>query len=147
VMIGAAVLKLPFVLAIGVLVFLGAFVPLIGATIAGTVAVLVALVDKGPVEALIMLAVIIGVQQLEGHVLQPFLLGRWVALHPLGVILAIAGGVLVAGVVGALVAVPLAAAANAVVLHLAELAQMPVEEAAEELDDDVIHPPDEASHA
>ncbi|RHW27753.1 AI-2E family transporter [Nocardioides immobilis] len=147
VMIGAAVLDLPFVLAIGVLVFLGAFVPLIGATIAGIVAVLVALVDQGPVEALIMLAVIIGVQQLEGHVLQPFLLGRWVSLHPLGVILAIAGGVLVAGVVGALVAVPLAAAANAVVLHLAELSQMPVEEAAEELDNDVIHPPDEVHHA
>lgn len=144
VMIGAAALNLPFVLAIGVLVFLGAFVPLIGATIAGIVAVLVALVDQGPVDALIMLAVIVGVQQLEGHVLQPFLLGRWVSLHPLGVILAIAGGVLVAGVAGALVAVPLAAAANAVVLHLAELSQMPVEEAVEELDDDVIHPPDEA---
>ena len=147
VMIGAAVLDVPFVLAIGVLVFLGAFVPLIGATIAGIVAVLVALVDQGPITALIMLGVIIGVQQLEGHVLQPFLLGRWVALHPLGVILAIAGGVLVAGVVGALVAVPLAAAANAVVLHLAELAQMPVEDAAEELEDDVVHPPDEVHPA
>jgi len=147
VMIGAAVLDVPFVLAIGVLVFLGAFVPLIGATIAGIVAVLVALVDQGPITALIMLAVIVGVQQLEGHVLQPFLLGRWVALHPLGVILAIAGGVLVAGVVGALVAVPLAAAANAVVLHLAELSQMPVEEAAEELEDEVIRPPDEVHHA
>jgi predicted PurR-regulated permease PerM len=147
VMIGAAVLNVPFVLAIGVLVFLGAFVPLIGATIAGTVAVLVALVDQGPITALIMLAVLIGVQQFEGHVLQPFLLGRWVSLHPLGVILAIAGGVLVAGVVGALVAVPLAAAANAVVLHLAELSQMPVEEAVEELEPDVIHPHHEPRHA
>ncbi|MEZ0578378.1 AI-2E family transporter [Nocardioides sp. MH1] len=135
VMIGAAILNVPFVLAIGVLVFLGAFVPLIGATIAGTVAVLVALVDQGPLTALIMLGVLVGVQQLEAHGLQPFLLGRWVQLHPLGVILAIAGGVLVAGVVGALVAVPLAAAGNAVVLHLAELAQMPVEEGAEELED------------
>ncbi len=77
-------------------------------------------------------------QQFEGHVLQPFLLGRWVALHPLGVIIAIGAGVLVAGVVGALVAVPLAAAGNAVVLHLSALAQMPVEDAAEELEDDVI---------
>jgi predicted PurR-regulated permease PerM len=117
--IGAAVLQVPFVLAIGVLVFLGAFVPLVGATVAGTVAVLVALVDQGPVTALLMLAVVIGVQQLEGHVLQPFLLGRWVSVHPLGVILAIGAGVLVAGVVGALVAVPLAAALNAVVQHLA----------------------------
>ncbi|WP_436700094.1 AI-2E family transporter [Nocardioides sp. BYT-33-1] len=128
--IGAAILKVPFVLAIGVLVFLGAFVPMIGATIAGSVAVLVALVDQGPVTALLMLAVVIGVQQVEGHVLQPFLLGRWVSVHPLGVILAIACGVLVAGVAGALVAVPLAAAANAVVLHLAEMAEPPTPEEA-----------------
>ncbi|WP_364514551.1 AI-2E family transporter [Nocardioides sp. LML1-1-1.1] len=126
--IGAAVLDVPFVLAIGVLVFLGAFVPMIGATIAGSVAILVALVDQGPWTAVLMLAVVIGVQQLEGHILQPFLLGRWVSVHPLGVILAIACGVLVAGVAGALVAVPVAAAANAVVLHLAELAEMPAEE-------------------
>ena len=119
IMIGAAILQVPFVLAIGVLVFLGAFVPIIGATVAGTVAVLVALVDQGPVTALLMLAVVIGVQQIEGHVLQPFLMGRWVSLHPLGVIVAIACGVLVAGIAGALVAVPLAAALNAVVQHLA----------------------------
>ncbi|MBS43413.1 MAG: AI-2E family transporter [Nocardioides sp.] len=120
IMTGAWILDVPFVLAIGVLVFLGAFVPLIGATVAGVVAVLVALVDQGPVTALLMFAVVIGVQQLEGHVLQPFLMGRWVSVHPLGVIVAIGCGVLVAGVAGALVAVPLAAAANAVVLHLAE---------------------------
>ncbi|MCL2541892.1 MAG: AI-2E family transporter [Nocardioidaceae bacterium] len=125
--LGAAILKVPFVLAIGVLVFLGAFVPMIGATIAGTVAVLVALVDHGPVTAALMLAVVIVVQQVEGHVLQPFLMGRWVSLHPLGVIVAIASGVLVAGVAGALVAVPLAAAGNAVVLHLADLASVDAE--------------------
>lgn len=125
--IGAAILNVPFVLAIGVLVFLGAFVPMIGATLAGVVAVLVALVDQGPVTAMLMAAVVIGVQQLEGHVLQPFLLGRWVSVHPLGVILAIAAGVLVGGIVGALVAVPLAAAGNAVVLHLAALAVPPEE--------------------
>lgn len=141
VMIGAAILNVPFVLAIGVLVFLGAFIPLIGATIAGIVAVLVALVDQGPVTALIMLAVLIGVQQLEGHILQPFLLGRWVRLHPLGVIIALAGGVLVAGIVGALVAVPLAAAANAVVLHLAELSDSVQEPTVDEDDDGI---PDEA---
>jgi len=119
IMIGAAVLQVPFVLAIGVLVFLGAFVPLIGATVAGTVAVLVALVDQGPITALLMLAVVILVQQIEGHILQPFLLGRWVSMHPLGVIVAITCGVIVAGIAGALVAVPLAAAMNAVVQHLA----------------------------
>ncbi len=115
----AAGLGVPFVAAIGVLVFLGAFVPMIGATVAGSVAVLVALVDGGPFTALLMLAGVIAVQQIEGHVLQPFLMGRFVSLHPLGVIVAIAAGVLVAGIAGALIAVPLAAAANAVVLHLA----------------------------
>ena len=119
IMIGAAILGVPFVLALGVLVFLGAFVPLVGATVAGTVAVLIALVAQGPFTALLMLAVVIGVQQLEAHVLQPFLMGRWVSLHPLGVIVAIGCGVIVAGIAGALVAVPLAAALNAVVQHLA----------------------------
>lgn len=131
VMTVAAILDLPFVLAIGVVVFLGAFVPMVGATVAGAVAVLVALVDQGPLTALLMLGGVILVQQIEGHVLQPFLMGRWVRLHPLGVIVAIAAGVLAAGIVGALVAVPLAAAANAVVLHLADLAGPPAEEDAD----------------
>lgn len=119
VMIGAAVLGVPFVFPIGVLVFLGAFVPLVGAFVAGGVAVLVALVAEGPVIALIMLGVIVVVQQLESHVLQPFLMGRWVAIHPLGVILAIATGIVVAGITGALIAVPLAAVVNAIATHLA----------------------------
>jgi predicted PurR-regulated permease PerM len=119
VMAVAAILGVPFVLAIGVLVFLGAFVPMVGATVAGLVAILVALVDQGPITALLMLGGVILVQQIEGHVLQPFLMGRFVSLHPLGVIVAIGCGVLVAGIAGALVAVPLAAAGNAVVNHLA----------------------------
>ncbi|HEY0646161.1 MAG TPA: AI-2E family transporter [Nocardioides sp.] len=119
IMVVAAILGVPFVVAIGVLVFLGAFVPMIGATVAGTVAILVALVDQGPVTALLMLVGVIVVQQLEGHVLQPFLMGRFVSLHPLGVIVAIGCGVLVAGIAGALIAVPLAAAGNAVAQHLA----------------------------
>lgn len=138
IMVGAAVLQVPFVLAIGVLVFLGAFIPLVGASVAGTVAVLVALVDQGPITALLMLAVVIGVQQIEGHILQPFLMGRWVSVHPLGVIFALGGGVVVAGVAGALVAVPLAAAANAVVQHLAsntEVGDDPVEELREDYEE------------
>jgi predicted PurR-regulated permease PerM len=123
IMIGAAILHVPFVFAIGVLVFIGAFIPLIGAFLSGTVAVLVALVDQGPIVALIMFGVVVGIQQLEAHVLQPFLMGRLVSVHPLGVIVAIAGGVLVAGIAGALVAVPFVAAANAVVLHLADTAR------------------------
>jgi putative heme transporter len=120
VMIAASVLRVQFVFAIGVLVFLGAFVPIVGAFVAGTVAVLVAFVDHGIVIALVMLACVVAVQQIESHVLQPFLMGRFVAIHPLGIIVAIAAGILVAGIAGALVAVPFAAAANAVVQHLAE---------------------------
>lgn len=116
----AWLLDVPFILAIGVLVFLGAFVPMIGATVAGAVAVLVALVDQGPVTALLMLLGVIVVQQIEGNVLQPFLMGRFVAIHPLGIILAIAMGLLVAGIGGVLIVVPLVAALNAVVLHLSE---------------------------
>ncbi|WP_107704651.1 AI-2E family transporter [Nocardioides allogilvus] len=115
----AALLGVPFVLAIGVLVFLGAFIPMVGATVAGSVAILVALVDQGPLTALLMLGGVILVQQIEGHILQPFLMGRFVSVHPLGVIVAIGCGVLVAGIAGALIAVPLVAAGNAVVNHLA----------------------------
>jgi putative heme transporter len=137
IMIVAAVLGVPFVLAIGVLVFLGAFVPMIGATIAGTVAVLVALVAQGPITALFMLGGVIAVQQLEGHVLQPFLMGRFVRVHPLGVIVAIGCGVLVAGIAGALVAVPLAAAGNAVVQHLAGDTEVGEDDPDEALEEDI----------
>ena len=119
IMIAAAILKVPLVSAIGVIVFLGAFIPLIGAFLSGGVAVLVALVAQGPLVALLMLGGVVLVQQIEAHVLQPFLMGRFVSVHPLGVILAIATGAIVGGIVGALVAVPLAAALNAVVQHLA----------------------------
>jgi predicted PurR-regulated permease PerM len=134
IMIGAWALGVPFVSAIGVLVFLGAFIPLVGAFVSGSVAVLVALVAVGAGKALIMFGVVVGVQQLEAHVLQPFLMGRFVSVHPLGVIVAIALGVIVAGVPGALIAVPLAASLNAVVQHLAtytEVGQDP-EEASED---------------
>jgi predicted PurR-regulated permease PerM len=137
IMIWAAVLRVPFVLAIGVLVFLGAFVPVVGATVAGTVAILVALVDQGPITALLMLLGVIAIQQLEGHVLQPFLMGRFVSVHPLGVIVAIACGVLVAGIAGALVAVPLAAAVNAVVQHLAADTGIGEDDPDEALEEDI----------
>jgi len=119
IMIWAAVLGLPFISAIGVLVFLGAFVPMVGATVSGFVAILVALVAKGPVTALLMLAGVVVVQQIEAHVLQPFLMGRWVSVHPLGVIIAIAMGIVLAGIAGALIAVPLASSVNAIARHLA----------------------------
>lgn len=120
--IGLAVyfIGVPLALPLGALVFLGAFIPVVGATLSGTVAVLVALVAKGPVAALLVLAAVIAVQQLEGHVLQPLLLGRAVALHPLGVIVALAAGVVLAGIVGALVAVPLVAVINTAVRYLVD---------------------------
>jgi predicted PurR-regulated permease PerM len=124
VMVGALVLGVPFVSAIGVIVFIGAFIPMIGAFVSGTVAVLVALVAQGPFTALIMFGVVVGVQQFEAHVLQPFLMGRFVSVHPLGVIVAIAMGVIVAGIPGALIAVPLAASLNAVVQHLANYTEV-----------------------
>ena len=110
----ALLLDVPFPAVIFLLVFVGAFVPVIGAGISGTVAVLLALVAHGPITALLMLAGVIAVQQIESHLLQPLLLGRVMKIHPLGVILAIAAGVILAGITGALVAVPVAAVLNAV---------------------------------
>jgi len=115
VVIGVAlgILRVPLAMPLATLVFLGAFIPIIGAVAAGAAAVLVALVAQGPITALIVLAVIIGVMQLESHVLQPLLLGRAVALHPLAVVLAIGTGLYVWGIAGALLAVPLLAVLNA----------------------------------
>jgi putative heme transporter len=114
----AVILKVPLAVPIGVLVFLGSFVPVVGATVSGSVAVLVALVAHGPLVAVFMLIGVVAVQQLEAHVLQPFLLGRAVRLHPLAVILVVAAGVVAAGIVGALVAVPVAAMLNTIVKYL-----------------------------
>jgi predicted PurR-regulated permease PerM len=110
--IGLAVLGVPLAVPLAALVFLGAFVPIIGALLAGGAAVLIALVANGPVTALIVLGIIIAIMQLEGHVLQPLLLGRAVKLHPLAVVLVIAAGLIVAGIAGALFAVPLLAVLN-----------------------------------
>lgn len=101
-----------FVFPLAALVFLFSFVPIIGATVSGAVAVLVTGVSTNWVNALIVLAGVIAVQQLEGHVLQPLIMGKAVAIHPLAVIAAIAGGLVLAGVFGALVAVPLVAMFN-----------------------------------
>ena len=114
----AAILRVPLAVPIAVLVFLGAFIPIVGAFLTGVVAVLVAFVSHGPIVALIMLGAVILVQQIEAHVLQPFLLGRAVEVHPLAVILGIGAGVLVAGIVGALFAVPLVAVGHVVSVYL-----------------------------
>jgi predicted PurR-regulated permease PerM len=112
---GLAIMGIPLALPLASLVFLGAFIPLIGAVIAGGLAVVVALIAKGWVFALIALGLIVAVQQLESHVLQPLVMGRAVSLHPLSVVLAIAAGAVLAGIVGALLAVPLVAVLNSAV--------------------------------
>lgn len=126
--VGAALLGVPLAIPLGVLVFLGAFVPIVGALVSGSVAVLVALVALGPVHALIMLAIVVGVQQVESHVLAPFVLGRAVSVHPLAVVLAIGAGLIVAGIVGALFAVPLVAVTNTVLHSLRGTKDTSVEE-------------------
>jgi len=112
------ILKVPFPFPLAALVFLGAFIPIVGASVSGAVAVLVALVDQGWVIALIVLGAVILVQQVEGHILQPLIMGRAVAIHPLVVIIGIASGVVLAGIIGALVAVPLIAVFNTGVRRL-----------------------------
>lgn len=116
---GALILGVPLAPALAALVFLGAFIPLVGAFVSGTVAVAVALVTLGWVKAVIMLAVIVGVMFVEGHFLQPFLLGRAVALHPLAVLLGIAVGIIVGGIVGGLVVIPILAFGKTFVQSLA----------------------------
>jgi predicted PurR-regulated permease PerM len=110
--VGLAILGVPLVVPLAALVFLGAFIPIIGSFLAGSVAVLVALVSNGPITALITFGIVVAVMQLEGHVLQPLLLGRAVRVHPLAVVLAIAAGLLIGGIFGALIAVPTVACAN-----------------------------------
>lgn len=113
VIIGVALLILgvPLALPLALVVFLGAFIPLIGATLAGILAALVALVANGPVIALIVVAVVIAVNQIEGDVLAPIVLGRALSLHPLAILLALTAGTILAGIIGALLSVPLAAVA------------------------------------
>ncbi|MFB2556542.1 AI-2E family transporter [Herbiconiux liangxiaofengii] len=117
--IGAAILQLPLAIPIAVLVFLGSFIPIIGAVLTGAVAVFIALVYNGWVVALIMLGIVLLVQQVEGHVLQPFIMGTAVRVHPLAVVMAVAGGSMVAGIAGAFFAVPVVATLNVMVNYVA----------------------------
>lgn len=120
--VGAALLGVPLAIPIGVFVFLGSFVPIVGAVVTGTLAVFLALVYNGPWIALWMLIVVLGVQQLEGHVLQPILMGAAVKVHPLAVVLVVAGGAMIAGIPGALFAVPIAAFINVIAVYLGDRA-------------------------
>jgi putative heme transporter len=130
---GLAIMSVPLALPLASLVFLGAFIPLVGAVLSGFLAVVVALLAKGFVYALITLGVLIGVNQLEAHILQPLVMGRAVAIHPLAIVVAISTGGVLAGVVGALLSVPTVAFFNNAFRVL--LAKDP-EAAAEETEDD-----------
>ncbi len=116
--LGIYFLDVPMAVPLAVFIFLFAFIPLVGAVMSGALAVVVALVTQGVFTALMVLVVVLAVQQIEGHVLQPFILGRAVRVHPLAVVLAVAAGGLVAGIGGAVVAVPLVAVTNTVVGYL-----------------------------
>ncbi|MGH3327104.1 MAG: AI-2E family transporter [Streptomycetales bacterium] len=104
---------------LGVIVFFGAFVPLVGAFVTGVVAVFVAFVVEGPLGALLAFGAIVAVQQIEGNILQPFVLGRLVRVHPVAVVLVVTWGTLVAGIAGAIIAVPIAAVANTALSYFA----------------------------
>jgi predicted PurR-regulated permease PerM len=116
--LGAFFLGLPLAVPIAILVFLGSFIPIVGAVATGALAVFVALVYNGPVIALIMLGIVLLVQQVEGHVLQPLIMGTAVKVHPLGVVVAVATGSLLAGIPGALFAVPVAAVLNVMIAYV-----------------------------
>ena len=133
---GLAIMGIPLALPLASLVFLGAFIPLVGAVIAGFLAVVVALLAKGIVYALITLGLLVAVNQLETHLLQPLVMGRAVSIHPLAVVLAISTGGVLAGIVGALLAVPTVAFLNnAIQVLLAQDPSAEAERLAEDTDD------------
>lgn len=109
----------PLVIPIAIAVFLASFIPVVGAVLSGAIAVFVALIYLGPWQALIMLGVVILVQQVEGHILQPLLVGSVVKVHPLAIVLSVATGGFVAGIPGALFAVPLVALLNGMIGYIA----------------------------
>ena len=109
----------PLVIPIAVAVFLGSFIPVVGALISGALAVFVALVYLGPIPAVMMLGIVLLVQQVEGHILQPLVMGTAVKVHPLAVVFAVAAGGFIAGIPGALFAVPVIAVLNVVVKYIA----------------------------
>jgi predicted PurR-regulated permease PerM len=109
----------PLVIPIAVAVFLGSFIPVVGALITGALAVFIALVFLGPIPAIIMLGIVLLVQQVEGHILQPLIMGTAVKVHPLAVVFAVAAGSFLAGISGALFAVPLVAVVNVMTKYIA----------------------------
>ncbi|GAA3054589.1 AI-2E family transporter [Streptomyces glomeratus] len=116
--LGIYFLNVPMAVPLAVFIFLFSFIPLVGAVASGALAVVVALVTQGVFTAIMTLVVVLAVQQIEGHILQPFILGRAVRVHPLAVVLSVTAGGMIAGIGGAVVAVPLVAVTNTVVGYL-----------------------------
>lgn len=108
----------PYAVPVWLIVFLASFVPLVGAIVSGAIAVLLVFVLQGWIPALVMLGIVIAVQQLESNVLQPIIMGKAVELHPLAVFLGVAAGATIAGIPGALFAIPLLAFLNAIYCYL-----------------------------
>lgn len=117
---GLVILGVPLAYALAIITFIGGFVPIVGAFVAGGLAVLIALVSNGPVDALIVLGIILAVQQLEGNVLQPWLQSKSMKLHAVIVLLAVTLGASTFGVIGAFLAVPVAAAAAVIIRYYDE---------------------------
>jgi predicted PurR-regulated permease PerM len=107
--VGMALVGMPLVLPLAVLTFIAAFVPIVGAVVAGTAAVLIALVSNGTGAALVVLGIVLLVQQLEGNVLYPLIMRRSVEMHPVATLMAVGAGGVLAGIIGALVAIPITA--------------------------------------
>ncbi|GAA4672968.1 hypothetical protein GCM10025780_16450 [Frondihabitans cladoniiphilus] len=113
--VGLFVIGVPLAIPLSVIVFVSAFVPLVGATVAGILAALVALVANGPVAAIVVIAIVVAVNQLEGNFLQPVVMARSLKLHPLVVLLALTAGTIIGGIIGAILSVPIAAVAWGVI--------------------------------
>lgn len=132
--LGLVVLQVPLWLSLTLLTFVGGFVPILGAAVAGVVAVLVTLVTNGPTDAAIVLVIVLVVQQVESNLLQPLIMGQVVRLHPLVIACAVASGTLVLGIAGAILAVPVVAVGYRVVSYLADH-ESSAEVSQEELDE------------
>ncbi|HEV2777290.1 MAG TPA: AI-2E family transporter [Solirubrobacteraceae bacterium] len=122
---GLAILGVPLVIPLMLLTFLAAFIPLIGAFTAGLAAVLIALVDGGVITALIVLGLVIAVQQVEGHLLYPLIMGRTIHIHPIAVILALATGGILAGIIGIFISVPILTLVATALTYARELREPP----------------------
>jgi hypothetical protein len=118
--LGLVILGVPLAVPLAVITFIGAFIPIVGAIVAGALGVLVALVSNGFTTALIVLAIIVAVQQLEGNVMQPILQGRSLRLHAAVVLLAVTAGGTLFGIAGAFLSVPVAATGAVVLRYLSE---------------------------